>query len=372
MRARAARAHLQEPDLVHRRDAAAARADLDQLDGGDADGQPAALDEAPLPRGLEAVGGERLAAVHHRELGGGPAHVEGQHLAIAVGLAEEGGRDGAGGGARLQHLHRHPLGLLHVGEPAAREHQQERRGDAQLRHAPGHQREVLLRERLDVGVGRGGGGALVLADLRRHLVRGRHRDAGMALRDQPRRLLLVAWVGVGMQKHHRDRLDPGLRQRVGSRGQHARVQAPRDPAVGPRALGHLEAQVARHERLGLGDGQVVELVLPLAPDLERVREAFGGDEAGHRALALDQRVGEQGGGVDGPGERGGIEPGLSEQPRRARGHRARRIVVGGEDLAAPPPAGVVVVRHQVGEGPADVDPERVLGHRIGSATGPSA
>src|SRR5215468_5406482 len=47
---------------------------------------------------------------------------------------------------------------------------------------------------------------------------------------------------------------------------------------------------------------------------------------------------------------------------RARGHRARRIVVGGEDLAAVAPAGVVVVDDQVGEGPADVDAERVLGH----------
>ena len=177
MRARAPRADLQEPDLVHRRDAAAARADLDQLDGGDADGQPAALDEAPLPRGLEAVGGERLAPVHQRELGGGAAHVEGEHVAArAVRPAEEGGRDGARGRARLQHLHRDALRLLHVGEPAAREHQQERRRDAQLRHAPGHQGEVLLGERLDVGVGRRGGGALVLADLGRHLVRGGHRD----------------------------------------------------------------------------------------------------------------------------------------------------------------------------------------------------
>src|SRR5215468_6601059 len=46
VRSGAARADLEQPDLVHVRDAPASRADLDQLDRRDADGQPAALDEA--------------------------------------------------------------------------------------------------------------------------------------------------------------------------------------------------------------------------------------------------------------------------------------------------------------------------------------
>src|SRR5207249_3797381 len=54
----------------------------------------------------------------------------------------------------------------------------------------------------------------------------------------------------------------------------AGIERAPDAAVGLDTLGHLEAQVARHERLGLGDGEVVELVLPLAPDLERVGEAL--------------------------------------------------------------------------------------------------
>src|SRR5882724_8119526 len=40
VRARAARADLEQPDLVDGGDGAAAGPDLDQLDGGDADGQP--------------------------------------------------------------------------------------------------------------------------------------------------------------------------------------------------------------------------------------------------------------------------------------------------------------------------------------------
>src|SRR5215510_9993878 len=74
-RSAAARADLEQPDLVHVRDAPASRADLDQLDGRDADGQPAALDEAPLARRFEAVRGERLALVDEGELGRGPPHV---------------------------------------------------------------------------------------------------------------------------------------------------------------------------------------------------------------------------------------------------------------------------------------------------------
>ena len=58
----------------------------------------------------------------------------------------------------------------------------------------------------------------------------------------------------------------------------------------------------------------------------------------------------------------GLEPALGEQRGDARRHRARRIVVGGEHLAAPLPAGIVVVDHEVGEGAADVDAEGVVGH----------
>src|SRR4030095_14967682 len=117
MRARAPRPDLQEPDLVHRRDAAAAGTDLDQLDGGEADRQPAALDEAPLARRLEGIRGERLTVVHQRELRGGAAHVEGEHIPGAVRLAEEGGRDGAGRRTPLEPLHGHPPPLPPHGGP---------------------------------------------------------------------------------------------------------------------------------------------------------------------------------------------------------------------------------------------------------------
>src|SRR5205823_2123713 len=68
----AARPDLQEPDLVHVRDRAAAGADLDQLDRRDADRQAAALDEPLLARRLEAVRRARLAAARSNSRISGP------------------------------------------------------------------------------------------------------------------------------------------------------------------------------------------------------------------------------------------------------------------------------------------------------------
>src|SRR5262249_56307510 len=55
LRARAARPDLQETDLVHVRDRAAAGANLDELDGRDANRQAAALGEPLLAGRLQAA-----------------------------------------------------------------------------------------------------------------------------------------------------------------------------------------------------------------------------------------------------------------------------------------------------------------------------
>ena len=158
-------------------------------------------------------------------------------------------------------------------------------------------------------------------------------------------------------EHHRDRLDPGLDQGPGAALDLLRVQAALDATVRARSLGDFEAQVARHERLRLGDLEVVQLVLALAADLERVAEARRRDEARERALALDQRVGEERGRVDHAGEVLGRQPSLAEQRADTRRHGARRVLVGGEDLATPLAPAIVIVDHDVGEGAADVGPE---------------
>ena len=359
VRARAARADLEQPDLVDGGDGAAAGADLDQLDGGDADRQPAALHETLLPRGLERVRGERLAAVHERELGGRAPHVEREQVAAAVLAAEERGGQRAGGRARLEHLDRRPLGLGDVGETAAREHQEQRRGDAETGHPPGHRVEILARQRLDVGVGDRRRRALVLADLGRDLVRRGDGDPAVPSGDGARGLRLVLAVRVGVQEDDGDRRHARVDERLGSRGDLARVEPPLHRAVGAQPLTYLHAPIARHERLGLDDVEVVQLELPLAADLQRVAEAGGGDEPRHRAAALDQRVGEERGGVHDPREVARGQAMLAQQAFDARGDGAGGVVVGREDLAVQLAPARVVVDDDVGERAADVDPERV-------------
>ena len=73
----------------------------------------------------------------------------------------------------------------------------------------------------------------------------------------------------------------------------ARRAASAIAAVREHALGHVEAQMARHERLRQFDHQVVEVVAVLAPDLERVAEALRRDQRGRGRAALDDRVGHE-------------------------------------------------------------------------------
>src|SRR5262249_9002964 len=154
------------------------------------------------------------------------------------------------------------------------------------------------------------------------------------------------------------RLDEGARLRL----HRPRVEAAPHAAVGLHALRHLEAEVARHERLGPRDGEVVQLVLPLAADFEGVREALGGEGAGARALAFDEGGGEQRRGVPPAGDLARLDAPLAQRGLYPGRHRARGIVVGGEHLAIHLAAGVVIVDHEVREGAADVDAERVVGH----------
>src|SRR5262249_57421006 len=92
----------------------------------------------------------------------------------------------------------------YVGEAAAREHEEEGGGNSPLRYALGHLLQVAMGERLDVGIGHRGGGALVLAHLGSHLVRGGDGDAAVTPCDQSRRLVFMTWICIGMEKHHGD------------------------------------------------------------------------------------------------------------------------------------------------------------------------
>ena len=159
------------PDLdalqgVDAGDRAAAGADLHHLDDGNAQRRAAALLEARLAVDLEGAALERLAVVDQADLGGGAAHVEGEDAALAALERDVSGQDGAAGRARLHQSHRELRGRLQAGEAAARGHQVDRPGVAELGEGALQAVQVARHQRLHVGVGDGGGGALVLAGLR--------------------------------------------------------------------------------------------------------------------------------------------------------------------------------------------------------------
>ncbi len=229
--------------------------------------------------------------------------------------------------------------------------------------------DIALGQRLDEGVDHRGRGALVLADLGRDLVRGGEIEVGMRLGDRRGRGLLVRRVGVGVQEDDGERLHARGDQLRRLRQQRRFVERDQRIALGVHALGHFEPEVARRQRVRLGDEDVVELVFTLAADLQRVAKALGRDQAGDRALALDQRIGEQRSRVDGAVDRGRRNFTV-ERLFHPGDDAAGGVVVGGQLLRLVDLPGRLVENDDVGEGAPDVDSERMrLGHEFLSFSG---
>ncbi len=167
---------------VDARDRAAAGADLDHLDDGDAQRQAAALLETVDARHLEDAAGLRLGIVDEADLGGRAAHVVGQHLREAALLRHVAREDGAAGRTGFDQPHREADRRRDGGDAAARHHQEQRTGEACGGEVALEIGEIAPHQRLDIGVGAGGGEALVFAHLRRHVAGERHREMRQAFR----------------------------------------------------------------------------------------------------------------------------------------------------------------------------------------------
>ena len=87
-RARALRADPNQPQAAYLRDAAAARADLDQVHRGREDGQAASLLESRRSRHLEAVLRRGFPVFDQAYLGRGSAHVEAQNVILIQGAGD--------------------------------------------------------------------------------------------------------------------------------------------------------------------------------------------------------------------------------------------------------------------------------------------
>jgi hypothetical protein len=100
-------------------------------------------------------------------------------------------------------------------------------------------------------------------------------------------------VGVGVQEHQRDRRHPGRAQDIDLAQELCLVERFGDVAIGPHPLADTEPQIARHQRRGVFDADIVKVVFALAPDFEHVAKSVGDQQAGRRAFALDQCIREQ-------------------------------------------------------------------------------
>ena len=213
----------------------------------------------PLPfrkrygaRDLEGARALRLAVVDQADLGRGAAHVEGQRACrgrsrprpCCARIAPPAGPDSTsriGKRRAVSTVVRPPRDIISSSGQAMP-------GAAQARLEPA---EIAGHQRLDIGVGDGGRGALVLADLgRRPRTRARStRPAAPRARISPRAALVrgVRDRRAGSRSRPPRCLRP--RSSAATRAHGRLVERQQHGAVGGDALGHAEAQVARHQRL---------------------------------------------------------------------------------------------------------------------------
>ena len=347
MRARGARADLEQAAGVDVRDGPAARAD-----GVDVEHrrlQRVAVD-------VHLAGELGLALLDQRDVGRRAAHVEGDEVRVAredagPEAAHDPGR-GAGEhgahGLRARHLEGHHA-AVGGGDVAWRV-------DAGLVEARAEMADVAVHHRAQVGVDHGRRQALELAELRRHLARAGDEGLRVLLRGDRADHRLVARVDVAVEEADRDRARAGLLQPADGGAHLGLVEGALDAAVVAQALADLDAHVAGDEQLRLVALQVVEMRPALAADLEQVAEAVGRDEARPDAAMLDQRVGRHGRAMaeiaDVAAGRAGC---LVEPLDDAAGDRARRIVWRARDLPDPDLARLLVHQADVRERTARID-----------------
>src|SRR5262249_39616620 len=150
IRARAVRAHAQEPSL-DARTAPPSRTDLDEIHAGDLDGQTAALAHADHVD-LELIRARGHATLDEGRLGGGAPPVEGDQILVAGEPADVGGEDGTGGRARVERAHGERGSSLRSSDATVVLHHVEPAGESALLEAGAEGMKVLRKPRGDVGV----------------------------------------------------------------------------------------------------------------------------------------------------------------------------------------------------------------------------
>ena len=336
------------------RDAAAAGADLEQFDRHDVE-RPAAA--AAVVHRIDLEGGthRRHPVVDRPELGGGAAHVEAHYMACPFFLPHLRAHQHPGRRAGFDDADRIGTGKDAGHQPAIGLHDRQ-----PGRHLEPAQRrlqrgEIALDQRRHIGIGDRGAGALVFAVFRRDHARQCHADPRSVLRQDLAHAPLMAAIGIGVQEHHGHRLvaalghQPRHRHRLGlvERGDHRPIR--------PASLADLEDIGAAHQRAGLFQVQVVGVVALATAHQQHVAKAACGDQRGAAALALQDRIGGDGGGMQHAADLAPVPAGLRQMRRQAVHRGARRGAGAGGHLPDMHLPVRRVAQHEIGEGAADVE-----------------
>ena len=296
-----------------------------------------------------AAGLAGAAVLDHADVARRAAHVEAERVGLVRGERGPGRAGGAAGRARQHGQRGVRAGLVERGQAARGLHDVGRR-QVRVGGALGQRAQVGGQQGGEGGVDLGRRRALVLAERADDLVAERDVHAGELLGQRRAERPLVLRVAVGVEQADGHRL--GIQPRDLARERRGVRERRRGP-VGRHPLRRADAPVRGHERRRVRRAQPVEVGTRLAAELDDVLEAAGGDEHRARAVALEQRVGRDGGAVrerlDLPGVRAGLL-----QRRLDGGEHALRLVLRRRRRLRrdqPAPGGDDGVR----EGAADVD-----------------
>ncbi len=222
-----------------------------------------------------------------------------------------------------------------------------------------HRLEPLADDRLQVGVGQCGRGALVLLPLGQHLEADRDgmlRQLPLEDRLDPE---LVVRVEVGEEQAAGDRLDLRDGPNRGRYPPHGVVVERLDHApLGVDPLVELEAVPPQAERLRLHPAHVVVILAIAALNERHVPEALGRHIGDNGALPLEDRVCRHRRADPQMAER--VPVGVILQPVEDRLHR-----IGGHGWHLPHPRlpGPIVMRDEIREGAPDIGTEH-RGHQL--------
>ncbi len=126
----------------------------------------------------------------------------------------------------------------------------------------------------------------------------------------------------------------------------------------------LEGEVPRDRGSGELDLEVVHVVAMLVANEQRVAETLRRDQPGPTGLALDEGIGDEGGGVhDRSRDLGRGDPGLRQQLGHSCAHAVEGCSRCGQRLVDDHAAALPVEEDHVGEGAADVDGQSPVRHQ---------